>query len=85
MQTKRSWVRIPHGAEGNGEGEGSYEAGVGDGVGVVVGVGVSHGIFGAGTFKKSVETNGQKFVIASHDETFELFLNKNIEELWNFS
>ena len=49
MQTERSWVQIPQGAERNGGGEGgSFEAGVGVGVGVVVGVGVSHGVFGVG-------------------------------------
>ena len=69
METERSWVQIPQGAEGNGGG--SFEAGVGVGVGVAVGVGDSHEIFGVGTLKESEKTNYQKFVIASYDETFE--------------
>ena len=42
METERSWVQIPQGAEGNGEGGGSFEVGVGVAVGdgVAVGVGV---------------------------------------------
>ena len=42
METERSWVQIPQGAEGNGEGGGSFEAGVG--VGVAVGDGVAVGV-----------------------------------------
>ena len=44
METERSWVQIPQGAEGNGEGGGSFEAGVGVGVGVAVGDGVAVGV-----------------------------------------
>jgi len=49
LQTERSWVQIPQGAERNGGVEGgSFEAGVGFGGGDIVGVGVSHGVFGGG-------------------------------------
>ena len=44
METERSWVQIPQGAEGNGEGGGSFEAGVGVGVGVAVAVAVGDGV-----------------------------------------
>ena len=45
MQTERSWVQIPQGAERNGGEEGeSFEAGVGVGVGVAVGDGVAVGV-----------------------------------------
>ena len=52
MQTQRSWVQIPHGAEGNGGGEcaeaGNFGVGVVDGGGVDVGVRVVDGSFGVG-------------------------------------
>ena len=50
MQTERSWVQIPQGAEGNGVGSFEARAGAGVGVGVVVGGGggAIHGIFGVG-------------------------------------
>ena len=69
MQTERSWVQIPQGAERNGGEEGeSFEAGVGVGVGVVVGVGVSHGTFGVGEWKELVVKN--EFAIAPCDVNF---------------
>ena len=76
MQIGRSWVQIPHGADGNGEGGGSFEAGVGVGVGVVVGVWASHGIYGVGTLKKLMNT-----IIASHDEIFQIFFPKILKYL----
>ena len=50
MQTERSWVQIPQGAEGNGGGSFEARGGADVGVGVVVGGGAeaSHGIFGVG-------------------------------------
>jgi len=52
MQTQRSWVHIPHGAEGNGGGEcaeaGNFGVVDGGGGRVHVGVRVVDGSFGVG-------------------------------------
>ena len=73
MQTQRSWVQIPHGAEQNGGGEGgNYGDGIGVGVVDAVGEGVGHRIFGA-------------WKVTSYDVTFfQDFFKKNIEVLQFF-
>jgi len=73
METKRSWVQIPQGAEGNGEGGWSFEAGVEVGVGVAVGDGVAVVVV--------VEVGGDELSLHHMMKLLKRVFRKNIEVL----